>query len=89
MAKSKHFRDLYRFPGFIPEGRIKGIFGDPLAVLVTLRRSRKKRSVRAAAKPAGLGTTSGVGVSGISPVATNASTFFAFGAGFNARGAGA
>jgi hypothetical protein len=43
MAKIKKLQDVYRFPGFAPESKIRGIFGDPLAVVITLRRRRKKR----------------------------------------------
>jgi hypothetical protein len=43
MAKFKQLQDLYRFPGFVPQPTIRGIFGDPLAVVITLRRRRKKR----------------------------------------------
>jgi hypothetical protein len=89
MAKSKQLRDLYRFPGFLPEDRIKGVFGDPLAVVVTLRRNRKKRSAPPAAKRTGHGTTSGPGVCEISPAATNASIYFSPCAVFNVCGAGA
>lgn len=35
--------DTYRFPGFRPEATVRGIFGDPKARVVSLRRHRKKR----------------------------------------------
>jgi hypothetical protein len=43
----KHIRlwDLYRFPGFSPEHTLSGIFGDPRARVITLKRRGKKRSV--------------------------------------------
>ena len=43
MANFKQLRDLYRFPGFVPLDRVRGIFGDHKAVVISLRRVRKKR----------------------------------------------
>jgi hypothetical protein len=74
MATCKRLLDLYRFPGFVPLSRIHGIFGDPGAVVITLRRRRKKRSAISAAKSIGPFTTSGPAASGTFPAATNAST---------------
>src|SRR5438445_1406286 len=31
MAKLKRLLDLYRFPGFVPRPKVRGIFGDPRA----------------------------------------------------------
>jgi hypothetical protein len=73
MAKFKRLQDLYRFPGFVPLPTIRGVFGDPRAVVITLQRRRKKLSVSAAAKRIAAITTSGHDGSAISPVATNAS----------------
>lgn len=73
MAKFKLLHDLYRFPGFVPLPTIRGVFGDPWAVVITLQRRRKKRSVAPAAKRITAITTSGHDGSAISPVATNAS----------------
>jgi transposase len=42
MATIKRLRDLYGFPGFVPLPRIRGIFADPLAVVITLQRRREK-----------------------------------------------
>jgi hypothetical protein len=42
MAKLKRLRDIYRFPGFVPRPKVRGIFGDPRAVVITLQRRRKK-----------------------------------------------
>src|SRR5215472_11176488 len=41
MATFKLLQDLYRFPGFVPQTRIRGFFGDPHAVVITLQRRRK------------------------------------------------
>jgi hypothetical protein len=51
MRKSMRLPDTYRFPGFWPRAIVRGIFGDPLARIVTLRRRRKKRSVAFAGSP--------------------------------------
>lgn len=75
MANFKRLLDLYRFPGFVPLPRIQGIFGDPGAVVITLRRRRKKRSAISADRSLGPTTTSGPAAPGISPVATSASTW--------------
>jgi transposase len=42
MANFTRLYDFYSFPGFVPAASIRGIFGDPYAVVVTLRRRRKK-----------------------------------------------
>ena len=36
MAKLKRLLDIYRFPGFVPRPKVRGIFGDPRAVVITL-----------------------------------------------------
>ena len=48
MAKYKQLMDLYQFPGFYPQGRISGIFGDPRALVIPLKRRGKKQSVEPA-----------------------------------------
>jgi len=42
MGKIKRLQDVYRFPGFVPLAQVRGVFGDPYAVVITLRRRRKK-----------------------------------------------
>lgn len=44
MAKLKRLLDIYRFAGFVPRPKVRGVFGDPLAVVISLQRRRKKRS---------------------------------------------
>jgi hypothetical protein len=73
MAKFKLLHDLYRFPGFVPLPRVRGLFGDSRAVVITLQRRRKKRAAASAARSITAITTSGPARSAISPVATNAS----------------
>ena len=89
MAKFKQLDDLYRFPGFVPQPRIRGIFGDPGAVVITLRRRRKKRFAACAANHLGPTTTNGLGRPGISLVATSVFTSRTLCAGFCVGGAGA
>ena len=89
MAKVKLLHDLYRFPGFVPLPGVRGVFGDPLAVVITLRRRRKKRAAASAAKSITAITTSGPGGSAISPVATNVSISPFTSAGCGAHGVGA
>ena len=43
MEKNRKLLDEYRVPGYRPMARIKGIFGDPKARVITLRRTQKKR----------------------------------------------
>ena len=45
MPKHKRLWDLYRFPGFSPELNLSGIFGDPRARVIALKRRGKKRFV--------------------------------------------
>ena len=42
MAIFKLLHDLYRFPGFVPLAQVRGLFGDPHAVVITLRAPPKK-----------------------------------------------
>lgn len=49
MQKPRSLKDEYRFPGFVPLLSVKGIFGDPRAVVIALRRRRKKHAVAAVA----------------------------------------
>jgi len=45
MRKYKRLWDVYRFPGFNPGSIVKGLFGDPQALVIKLRRRGKKRFV--------------------------------------------
>ena len=88
MAKFKHLHDLYRFPGFVPQPTVRGVFGDPLAVVITLRRRRKKRFVAFAGACLGPTTISGHGEPETSPVATSGSILPTPCAGSRVGGAG-
>ena len=89
MAKVKLLHDLYRFPGFVPLPGVRGLFGDPRAVVITLQRRRKKRAAASAARSITAITTSGPGGSAICPVATSVSISPFTCAGSSAHGVGA
>src|SRR5262245_45531823 len=86
MAKFKQLLDLYRFPGFVPRPRVRGVFGDPRVVVFTLQRRRKKRRAASVARCLGPTTTSDPDVPGISRVATSGSTSPTRGAGSSVGG---
>jgi hypothetical protein len=44
MRKKRGLYDAYQFPGFHPEVKSKGIFGDPVAQVVVLKRRQKKQN---------------------------------------------
>jgi hypothetical protein len=73
MAKFKLLRDLFRFPGFVPLPTIRGVFGDPLAAVITLQRRRKKRPAGSAARCIAATTTSGADACAIFPAGTSVS----------------
>jgi hypothetical protein len=89
MAKLKRLQDIYRFPGFTPRAEIRGVFGDPRAVVITLRRRRKKRDVGSAGAGAVRSTTNDRGASATSPAATDVSTSTSQCAGSTAAGVAA
>ena len=41
--RKRRLWDAYAFPDFRPEGTVRGIFGDPKARIIRLRRRSKKR----------------------------------------------
>jgi hypothetical protein len=52
MQKPRSLKDEYRFPGFVPLLTVKGVFGDPRAVVISLLRRRKKHAAAAVARAA-------------------------------------
>jgi hypothetical protein len=44
MRRIKHLTDAYAFPGFRPLRKVRGLFGDPVVRIVTLKRRGKKSS---------------------------------------------
>ena len=73
MGKLKRLQDIYRFPGFVPLAGVRGVFGDPWAVVITLRRRRKKRAAGCAGEDRAPSTTNGRGACATSLVATGGS----------------
>ena len=67
MAEHKELRDIYRFPGFYPQQKISGIFGDPRALVIRLKRREKKRSVELVERSIVLSTTERPAGFGICP----------------------
>jgi len=57
MKRIKQLCDAYRFQGFRPLKTLKGLFGDPVARIITLRRRGKKRFVGVVERFGGLSTT--------------------------------
>jgi hypothetical protein len=75
MGKIKRLQDVYRFPGFGPLAQVRGVFGDPYAVVITLRRRRKKHSAVSADLPIAPSTISVLGGCAICPAATSGFTW--------------
>lgn len=71
--KRKRLLDAYQFPFFRPLEKIRGIFGDSKARIITLVRRSKKLSATPVAELTRSGTTRGCGEFATSPVATHAS----------------
>lgn len=57
MGKKRRLLDEYEFPGFRPSSKIQGVFGDPKARVIRLKRTQKKRHAVAAAKYIAVTTT--------------------------------
>ena len=88
-TKRKGLLDAYRFPGCRPQARLRGVFGDPKARVITLTRRSKKRFAAAVLARTRAGTTGVCARFAISPAAMRASTWSSrFGA-FSAEVAGA
>ena len=75
MRRIKHLTDAYAFPGFRPLRTVKGLFGDPFARIVVLRRRGKKPSAEHAARSAGPATTTTGEESATCPAVPSASTW--------------
>ena len=65
MKTGRSLRELLSVPGFVASARLKGIFGDPKARVVQLRRRKKRPFAQIAGSAAGGVTTSGGAVCGI------------------------
>lgn len=75
MANFSRLHDLYSFPGFASAATVRGVFGDPYAVVISLRRRRKKHAAEFAARGIVPSTTSRSGKPVTSIVAAAASTW--------------
>lgn len=80
--------DEYRFPGYRPQSRIKGEFGDSKARIIQLKRTQKKQSVDVVEKHIGVITTGRYAESGICPVGMRGYIWRWKSGGYGARGAG-
>lgn len=74
MRKKRSLYDAYHFPGFKPQRRVSGIFGDPNALVIKLTRQGKKQSAALATEFTGLSTTVRIGEFVIYPAAIGACT---------------
>ena len=72
MRKHKRLADAYRFPGFTPSMTVKGVFGDPKARVVELKRRQKKLSALCVVVRLAVFTTASGVVFVISPAGTRA-----------------
>ena len=71
--RKRRLWDAYAFPGFRPEGTVRGIFGDPKARIVRLKRRSKKRGAPTAEPCIAAGTIALFGAYAICLAATRAS----------------
>ncbi len=71
--KPKRLFDAYQFPFFRPLEKIRGIFGDSKARIITLVRRSKKQPATLVAELTAPGTTKGFDEFATSPVAAHAS----------------
>lgn len=62
MKTGRSLRELFCFPGFVAAATLKGVFGDPKARIVTLRRRKKRPCVPVVAIAAATATTSACAV---------------------------
>src|SRR5260370_13704396 len=63
--------DRYLFPGFQPESTVRGVFGDPKARVIKLKRCSKKQHAGAAVASRGAGTTARFAGCAICPAGTH------------------
>lgn len=73
IKRKKRLWDTYRFPGFTPSCELCGLFGDPKARVIGLKRRSKKRLVGSVGRFIEAGTIAGAGLFAIFPVAITGS----------------
>jgi hypothetical protein len=49
MNKHRRLTDAYRFTGYTPQQEVIGVFGDPIARVIRLKRIQKKQCARVVA----------------------------------------
>ena len=74
MHKHKRLIDGYRFKGYKPSETLTGIFGDPKALVIHLKRQEKKQSAHCAEPRTKVITTERCAACATFPVETCAST---------------
>ena len=74
MRKKRSLYDAYHFPGFKPQPKVSGIFGDPNALVIKLTRQGKKQSAAHATEFTALSTTARIGEFAIYPAAIGVCT---------------
>ena len=89
MKTGRSLRELLSVPGFVASARLKGIFGDPKARVVQLRRRKKRPFAQIAGSAAGGVTTSGGAVCGIFGWQAGWCTWSSNVGGYGVRGAAA
>jgi hypothetical protein len=55
-TRKRRLWDVYALPGFRPEATLRGVFGDPKARIIKLRRRSKKRGAVVVDAPTTAGT---------------------------------
>ena len=71
MGKNRRLTDSYKFPGFQPYQKVKGIFGDQKSLIITMKRVEKKQYVQSVLKPQKVFMTEKPDWYGTYPVETN------------------
>jgi len=87
MKTKKTLNDLYSFPGFRAHSKLKGMFGNSPARIVTLVRRQKKRYAAHAARPLVASTIARFIACGTWTLAARASTWNSSIAGYTAESA--
>ena len=75
LLRARQLRDTYRFSGFYPAGKVRGVFGAPKVRVLTLCRRQKKRRVEYVADGTPAFMTKGFGVCATCLVESIASTW--------------
>ncbi len=74
MKKSRKLTDSYKFPGYQPYQKVKGIFGDSKSLIIRMKRVQKKHYAQHVTNPQKVFMTEKIDVFGIYRVETNGFT---------------